>query len=59
MAKEAGNLLSAGAIAKELGVSPAKVSKLIKDLNLKPEMKKGVCGYYSKDTVKKIKSALK
>lgn len=53
------DLLSTGAIAKELGVSGAVVSKTIKALNLKPESKKGVCSYYSKDAVKKIKAALK
>lgn len=59
MAAEKPNLLSTGAIAKELGVPGAKVTKAIKDLNLKPEMKKGVCSYYSKDVVKKIKVAIK
>ncbi|NWF90020.1 MAG: HTH domain-containing protein [Ignavibacteriaceae bacterium] len=53
------DLLSTGAIAKELGVSGTVVSKTIKALNLKPEIKKGVCSYYSKDAVKKIKAAIK
>jgi len=48
-------LLSAGAIAKELGVSGAVVSKAIKTLNLQPDSKKGACSYYSKDALKKIK----
>lgn len=59
MASEKNNLFTAGAIAKELGVSGAVVSKTIKALNLKPEMKKGVCSYFSKETIKKIKVALK
>lgn len=59
MPAEKTNLFSTGAIAKELGVSGPAVSKAIKTLNLKPEMKKGVCSYYSKEAVKKIKSALK
>ena len=52
-------LLTAGTIAKELKVSGAKVSKAIQTLGIKPEMKKGVCNYYSKEALKKIKTALK
>ncbi|KAF0152558.1 MAG: Uncharacterized protein FD143_874 [Ignavibacteria bacterium] len=59
MAAEKTNLLTAGAIAKELGISGAVVSKAIKSLNIQPEMKKGVCSYYSKDVVKKIKASVK
>ncbi len=59
MASEKTNLLTAGAIAKELGVSGAVVTKAIKTLNLQPEMKKGVCSYYSKEAIKKIKAAIK
>ncbi len=59
MAAEKTNLLSTGAIAKELGVAGPIISKTIKALNLKPELKKGVCSYYSKDAVKKIKAAIK
>lgn len=59
MAAEKTDLLTAGAIAKELGVAGPAVAKAIKTLNIKPEMKKGVCSYYSKDAVKKIKVALK
>lgn len=59
MPAEKTDLLSTGAIAKELGVSGALVSKTIKTLNLKPDSKKGVYSYYSKDSVKKIKAALK
>lgn len=58
MAKE-NELMTAGAIAKELNVSPAIVSKTIKSLNLQPTAKKGVCSYYSKDVLKQIKSTLK
>lgn len=59
MAQEKSDLLTAGAIAKELGVSGAVVSKAIKTLDLKPELKKGACSYYSKQTMLKIKSSLK
>lgn len=52
------NLLTAGNIAKELGVSDVKVKKAIKELGIKPAAKKGVCSYYSIDAVKKVKAAL-
>jgi hypothetical protein len=51
-------LLTAGNIAKTLGVSDAKVKKAIQTLGIKPEAKKGVCNYYGKDVVAKVKSAL-
>ena len=59
MPAEKTNLLTAGAIAKELGVSGTVVSKAIKSFNIQPEMKKGVCSYYSKDVLKKIKTSIK
>lgn len=52
-------LLTAGALAKELGVSDAKVKKAIKDLGLEPKAKKGVCAYYGKDALAKLKPALR
>jgi hypothetical protein len=58
MAPEKSDLLTAGNIAKTLGVSDAKVKKAIQSLGIKPDAKKGVCNYYSKDVVKKIKGAL-
>lgn len=51
-------LLTAGKIAKELGVSDAKVKKAIKELGMDPECKKGCCCYYSANQVAKIKTAL-
>jgi len=53
------NLLTAGAVAKQLGVPDTKVKKAIVELNIKPTAKKGVCNMYSKDVIPKIKSALK
>ena len=53
------DLLTAGAIAKALSASDAKVKKAIEQLGIKPKAKKGVCNYYSPDTVAKIKTALK
>ena len=59
MATEKSDLLTAGNIAKTLGVTDAKVKKAILQLGIKPVAKKGVCSYYSGDTVAKVKSALK
>ena len=59
MATEKEVLLTAGSIAKELGVSDAKVKKAISELALQPKAKKGACCYYSKDALPKIKGALK
>lgn len=53
------DLLTAGGMAKELGVSDAKVKKAIKELAIEPKAKKGVCSYYSKDAVAQVKAALK
>lgn len=52
-------LLTAGKIARELGISDAKVKKAIKELGLEPDAKKGACSYYSKAAVAKIKKAIK
>jgi hypothetical protein len=51
------DLLSAGAIAKELGLPEAKVKKAIKDLQLAPKAKKGVCSLYGRDVLPKVKTA--
>jgi hypothetical protein len=59
MKDEKADLLTAGNIAKKLAVSDAKVKKAIQELKLKPAAKKGVCSYYSPDSVAKIKTALK
>ncbi len=53
------DLVTAGNIAKELGISDAKIKKVIKELEIKPDAKKGVCNYYAKGNVEKIKGALK
>jgi len=58
MAKEA-QLFTAGNIAKELGVSDAKVKKAIQELKIEPTSTKGVCNYYSKDVIAKIKKVVK
>lgn len=53
------DLMTAGAIAQQLGLPPAKVKKAIGDLKIKPAAKKGACSYFSKDVLPKIKSAAK
>ena len=55
---DATDLLTAAKIAAQLKVSDGKVKKAIADLKLKPAAKKGVCNYYSKGDVAKIKKAL-
>ncbi len=59
MATEQADLLTAGNIAKTLKVSDGKVKKAIQTLGIKPAAKKGVCNYYTKDVVPKVKAALK
>ncbi len=58
MRKEQSDVLTAGAIAKELGVSGSIVSKTIKTLGITPATKKGACSYYAQEAVPKIKAAL-
>ncbi len=58
MAPEHADLLTAGNIAKTLKVSDGKVKKAIQTLGIKPAAKKGVCNYYTKDVVPKVKAAL-
>jgi hypothetical protein len=53
------DLLTSGGIAKELGIPDAKVKKTIKELAIQPKAKKGVCSYYSRDELIRIKEALK
>ncbi len=59
MATETTDLLTAGNIAKALKLPDAKVKKAIQALGIKPVAKKGVCSYYSKDVVPKVKAAVK
>lgn len=51
--------ITAGNIAKELNVPPAKVKKAIETLKLAPVAKKGACSYYAKGAVAKIRAAIK
>jgi hypothetical protein len=58
MAENKTDLLTAGDIAKALGASDAKVKKAIKELAIQPKAKKGVCSYYGRDVVAKVKAAV-
>jgi hypothetical protein len=59
MATQNADLYTAGSIAKALSVPDSKVKKALQTLGIKPVAKKGVCSYYSKDTITKVKAALK
>jgi hypothetical protein len=52
-------LLTAAKIAAELKVTDTKVKKAIRELGLEPAAKKGVCSYYARADVPKIRKALK
>ena len=52
-------LVTAGNMAKELGVSDAKVKKAITELGLTPAAKKGCCTYYTAEDLAKLKAVLK
>lgn len=58
MADTKDDLVTAGNIAKELGMSDTKVKKAIKDMGIDPAAKRGVCAYYDRGAVDKIKAAL-
>ena len=55
---DATELLTAAKIAAELKVTDSKVKKAIAELKLKPAAKKGVCSYYARADVPKIRKAL-
>ncbi len=59
MAANTSDLMTAGNIAKQLSVPGGQVKKAIQELKIKPAAVKGGCSYYSKETVARIKSALK
>lgn len=58
MTDDAKQVISAANIAKELGVSDAKVKKAIKELALEPAAKRGVCNFYARDDIARIKASL-
>lgn len=52
------DLLTTGQMVKTLGVSDGKVKKAIKELRIAPKAKKGVCNYYTRDDMPRIKRFL-
>lgn len=59
MKNEKTDFVTVGQIAKTLGVSDAKVKKAINELKIVPVAKKGVCNYYSRAALQKIRAAVK
>jgi hypothetical protein len=59
MSNDQGELLTATKWAEKFGVSESKLKKAIKENNIEPDAKKGVCGYYSPQTAEKIKKLIK
>jgi len=51
-------LMTAAAMAKELGVSEGKVKKAIKDIALEPNAKRGVCCLYDQVAMDRITGKL-
>ncbi len=49
---------SAGAMAKELGISPAKVKKTLVGLGIEPDFVKSNCGYYYTERTKQVRKVL-
>jgi len=58
MPTETPTLLTASAMAKNLGVSDAKLKKAILELGLTPAAKKGCCSYFSAEDQRKLKAVL-
>ncbi|MDY0014313.1 MAG: hypothetical protein RBS40_15670 [Rhodocyclaceae bacterium] len=52
-----GDVLGAAAIAKELGISEAKVKKAIKELDIQPAAKRGICAFYARESIPQIQAA--
>jgi Mn-dependent DtxR family transcriptional regulator len=50
--------LSAGAIAKELDVSPAKVKRALADLKIDADFVKAGCAYYYLERVPQVRAEL-
>lgn len=49
---------SAGAMAKQLGVSPAKVKRALGDLGIEADFVKSGCAYYYTERTAQVKKAL-
>jgi len=51
--------LSAGAIAKEIGVAPPAVKKALAELRIEADFVKAGCAYYYTERVASIRQAIK
>jgi Zn-dependent peptidase ImmA (M78 family) len=51
-------LFTAATMAKQLGVSDARVKKAITELGLVPAAKKGCCTYYTAEDLAKLTAVL-
>ncbi len=49
---------SAGAMAKDLGISPNKVKKTLVGLGIEPDFVKSNCGYYYTERMEQVKKEL-
>jgi biotin operon repressor len=59
MATKKGEMLSAGKIAAQLGVTSGQVKKAIQEAGIEPTSVKNGCSYYDDACVKKIQKAIK
>jgi len=50
--------LSAGAMSKELGISPAKVKKALSELGIEPDFAKSGCNYYYAERAVQVRESL-
>jgi iron uptake system EfeUOB component EfeO/EfeM len=59
MAEEKKEVLSAAKWANKLGLDVKEVRKVIRELGIKPDVVRGACSYYVKETAEKIKEIIK
>ena len=50
--------LSAGAMSKDLGISPAKVKKALTQLGIEPDFVKSGCNYYYVERAAQVRETL-
>lgn len=52
-------LLSSGKLAEKVGLSPAKLKKVLAELGIQPTQMKGICAMYDGAAAKKVAASLK
>jgi len=52
------DLLTAGKIAKEFEVPQKVIKTIIQEMNIEPDVVKGNCKYYTRETAEKIKAKI-